>query len=286
LSKFLKIACLAILSLSITSCDFFKKDLQQDAIARAGNSYLYNEDIKNLVPEGTPKDDSLHIVRTYIDRWATQKLLMNAAEFNLDQTRKEEFDKLVQQYKVDLYTKAYIEQLVKTRIDTVISNTEIKQYYDLNKENFKNDAILARLSYIQVPKGHQKLAQFKEKFFNPKKNDEAFWETHVMQLKSAALNDSIWVDANQIAQRIGFINSENINDYLQVGKKYEHTDSVSVYFLKIKSVLNKNEISPLEYIAPTIRQIILNKRKMELIKTIEKEITEDAFKNKKYEIYK
>src|SRR5690606_36251622 len=122
LSKFLKIACLAILSLSITSCDFFKKDLQQDAIARAGNSYLYNEDIKNLIPEGTPKDDSLHIVRTYIDRWATQKLLMNAAEFNLDQTRKEEFDKLVQQYKVDLYTKAYIEQLVKTRIDTVISN--------------------------------------------------------------------------------------------------------------------------------------------------------------------
>ncbi|MFA7444698.1 MAG: hypothetical protein WCY89_02035 [Flavobacteriaceae bacterium] len=277
---------LATLVLSAASCDFFKKDLQQDAVARAGDSYLLKEDIKNLVPEGTSKEDSLHIIKTYIDRWATQKLLTNAAEINLDQKQKEEFDKLVQQYKIDLYTKAYIEQLVKTRIDTVITKVEIQQYYEENKENFRNDAILAQLSYIQVPSEHQKIAQFKDKFFNPKKNDQAFWETHLVQLKSAALNDSVWVDGNQIAQKIGFINSENINDYLQVGKKYEHTDSVSVYFVKIKSVLGKNEISPLEYIAPTIRQIILNKRKMELIKQIEKEITEDAFKNKKYEIYK
>lgn len=283
--KFLKIFGLVVLGLSVASCDFFKKDSQQNAVARAGNHYLYKEDIKNLVPDGTSQDDSLQIIKTYIDRWATQKLLMNAAEFNLDETQKAEFDKLVQQYKIDLYTKAYIEQLVTTRIDTVITKAEIQQYYEQNKENFRNDGVIARLSYIQVPKGHQKIAQFKEKFFNPKKNDEAFWETHVMQLKSAALNDSIWVDANQIAQRIGFINSENINDYLQVGKKYEYTDSVSVYFLKIKSVLEKNDISPLEYIAPTIKQIILNQRKMELIKQIEKEITEDAFKNKKYEIY-
>lgn len=56
----------------------------------------------------------------------------------------------------------------------MISNTEIKQYYDLNKENFKNDAVLARLSYIQVPKGHQKLSQFKDKFFNPKKMTRPF----------------------------------------------------------------------------------------------------------------
>lgn len=86
MNKLLKISYLSILGLSITSCDFFKKDLQQDAVARAGNSYLYKEDIKKLVPDGTPKDDSLHIVKTYVDRWATQKLLTSAAEINLDRS--------------------------------------------------------------------------------------------------------------------------------------------------------------------------------------------------------
>src|SRR5690606_36695499 len=113
-----------------------------------GNHSLYKEDIKNLVPDGASLDDSLQVIKTYIDRWATQKLLMNAAEFNLDEIQKAEFDKLVQQYKIDLYTKAYIEQLVTTRIDTVITNAEILHYYELNKESFRNDGLIARLSYI------------------------------------------------------------------------------------------------------------------------------------------
>src|SRR5690606_41655782 len=100
---------------------------------------------------------------------------MKDDEIKLDETQKAEIDKLGNKYKIELYSKAYIEQLVTTRIDTVITKAEIQQYYEQNKENFRNDGVIARLSYIQVPKGHQKIAQFKEKFFNPKKNDEAFW---------------------------------------------------------------------------------------------------------------
>ncbi len=42
---------------------------------------------------------------------------------------------------------------------------------------------------------------------------------------------------------------------------------------------------PLSYIKPTIEQIILNKRKLELIKKLEKDITKDAIKNNDFEIY-
>jgi hypothetical protein len=45
-------------------------------------------------------------------------------------------------------------------------------------------------------------------------------------------------------------------------------------------------MSPFEYIKPTLKEVILNKRKLELIKKFEKEITDDAIKNNDYEIYK
>jgi hypothetical protein len=35
-----------------------------------------------------------------------------------------------------------------------------------------------------------------------------------------------------------------------------------------------------------LKEVIVNQRKLELIKKIEKEITDDAIKNKDYEIYK
>ena len=59
-----------------------------------------------------------------------------------------------------------------------------------------------------------------------------------------------------------------------------------MYLVKIVNVVNKNQVSPYEYLQPTLKQVILNKRKVELIKKIEKEITDDAIKDKEYEIFK
>ena len=55
--------------------------------------------------------------------------------------------------------------------------------------------------------------------------------------------------------------------------------------MQIKDVLLRNEMAPLPYVRPTINQIVINKRKLELIKKLEKDITKDAIKNKQFEIY-
>jgi len=55
--------------------------------------------------------------------------------------------------------------------------------------------------------------------------------------------------------------------------------------IAVKNTLGRNDIAPLEYVRPTINQIINNKRKLALIKRLEKEIKDDAIKNKKFEIY-
>ena len=75
---------------------------------------------------------------------------------------------------------------------------------------------------------------------------------------------------------------------IEVLKKTNFTqlqDSLGVYLVKIEAVLKTNDIAPLSYVKPTIEQIVLNKRKQEILKKIEKEITIDAIKNKNFELF-
>lgn len=272
--------------LTLSSCSWFTKEQKQDSIARVGENYLYKEDIQNIVAKGTSKEDSILIIRSFIDRWATQKLLIDAAERNLDDKKKNEYESLINQYKIDLYTKAYIEEIVKRSVDTLVSPVELKKYYDENKENFKTNGSLVRLRYINLSKDNAQLNAIRDKFFTFNKKDKKFWDVNAIQFKSFAFNDSIWVDMAQVYEKLPIITPDNRDEYIQPGKKIQILDKNDLYLVKISNVIARNELSPFEYIKPTLKEIIINKRKLELIKKFEKEITEDAIKNRDYEIYK
>lgn len=280
-----KAVAFVILLLTFISCSYFEQEVKPEAIARAGDSYLYVSDIADLVPAGTAKEDSVSIVRNFMDRWATKTLLIDAAEVNVSNENQELFDKLIQQYKVDLYTKAYLEQIVKQSIDTIITEQELRAYYELNKENFKTNGALVKLRYIHLSKDHPKIELIKQHFFNFKKKDTKFWETYQLQFKDYAFNDSVWVDVNHVYRKLPFVNPDTYNDYIAPGKAIQKPDSLDVYLVKISTVIENNEVSPYAYIKPTLRDLLINQRKLELIKKFENELRDDAIKNKKYEVY-
>lgn len=277
---------LLLVLLLFSSCNYFKPDAKPQAIARVDDNYLYREEIRDLVPVGTSKQDSIVIVRNYINRWASQKLLIKAAEVNLSQDTQLAFDELIKQYKIDLYTKAYIEAIIKRTVDTVVTDSELKSYYAQNKENFKTNGTLVRLRYINLKKDNPKYETIKSKFFDFRASDKKFWNTYALQFKSFAFNDSVWVEMSQIYTKLPFINPDNRDQYISPGKTIQHADSLDMYLVKIKNVLDKNQIGPFDYVKPTLKEVILNKRKLALIKKFESEITEDAIKDKRYEIYK
>ena len=275
-----------LIFLIVCSCNYFKPQQKPQSIARVGKNYLYKSDIATLVPAGTSKEDSILLVRDFIDRWASQKLLIDAAERNLSDAKKATYNSLIKQYKVDLYTKAYIDEVVKNTVDTVVSETELKKYYNDNKENFKTNGTLVRLRYINLSKDNPKFATISSKFFDYNKKDKAFWKTYGLQCKSFAMNDTVWVDMSQVYVKLPVINPENRDELIRPGKKVQIQDKEDTYLIKVSNVIDKNQISPFEYIKPTLKEVLLNKRKLELIKKFEKDITNDAIKNNDYEIYK
>lgn len=270
---------------SVWSCDFFKEPNEGIPVARVGETYLYREDISDLVVEGVSTEDSTQIVNGFINRWATQQLLLNGAERNLPEQTQTDYNKLVDQYKNDLYTKAYLEALVRKSIDTTVNEEEAQKVYEANQETFKLNEELVKFRYITIPQNAINEDEIKQRFKRFDTEDKRYLDSISVQFKSYSLNDSIWIQASKITEEISVLNSENKKELLKKSNYVQLKDSLHLYLMQIKDVLSQNDLAPLEYVKPTVKQIVINKRKLELIKQLEKDITKDAIKNKQFEIY-
>lgn len=267
------------------SCDFFKKTKEGEAIARVNDTFLYKSDIKDLVAEGTSKEDSILRVENFINQWATQQLLINGAEINLSQDKQEAFNTLVKQYKTDLFIKAYLEALVKRSIDTSVTQEEALEVYNTNQETFKLNEELIKFRYINVNENNPDLKDIKKRFKRFNNEDKKILDSIAIQFKSYSLNDSIWIRTHQAILKIPPLSAKNKKELLKKSNFIQLKDSLGLYLMQINEVLLRNEIAPIEFVMPTIKQIVINKRKLEFIKELEKDITKDAIKNKQFEIF-
>lgn len=269
----------------LVSCNYFEPETKKNAIARVNDTYLYEEDIEKLLTENTSAEDSTLIVNNYINRWATQQLLIDQAKINLTADKLGQFDKLVQEYKNDLLTEAYKNAIVSKELDSTITEQEYNDYYEANKENFKLRDLLVKMRYVQLPVNYDGLAAVREKLNRYNQKDRASLNSQNYQFVSSNFNDSIWIKKEALLRTLPVLVGNN-EQVLKKSNFSQLQDSLGVYLVKIENVLNPNDTAPLSYVKPTLKQIILNKRKLELIKKLETDITKDAIETNNFEIYK
>ncbi|MEO8934378.1 MAG: peptidyl-prolyl cis-trans isomerase [Xanthomarina sp.] len=267
------------------SCDFFKETDDRKAVARVNDTYLYEEDLQEVLKDGMSKQDSIMVVTNFINRCGTQQLLLSGAKTNLTEAKQKTFDKLAKDYKNDLYAKAYLEALVARNIDTVISLNETEAYYNENKQVFKLNEDLIKLRYVNIDENRLDLKDLETKFKRFNEADKKELDSISIQFKSFSLNDSVWVKVDQVVSKIPPFTSENRNELLKKSNFIQLKDSLGLYLVHISDVLPRSSTSPMEYVKPTIDKIVINKRKLELVRELEKDIKKDAIKHKKFEIY-
>ena len=281
-----RITVILVVILCCSSCNYFFKQVDdREPIARVNDTFLYEEDIQHLLAEGITKEDSTIRVTNFINKWATEQLLVAGAKVNLNEQKLSDFDKLAEEYKKDLYAAAYLEALVTRSIDTAVTVLEAESYYEENKEVFNLNEDLIKFRYIQLNENILDVSDIKLKFERYNSQDKRELDSIAIQFKSYSLNDSIWIKVTQAIDKIPVITTENKNQLLKKSNFIQLKDSLGLYLMHINEVLERNSTAPLEYVRPTIDQIVINRRKLELIKELEKDITKDAIKNKKFEIY-
>jgi hypothetical protein len=268
-----------------TGCQYFKKEQPIDAIARVNDEYLPASYLKNLIPVDTKAEDSVLLAQTYINRWATEKLLIDRAKINLSVEKQLELDNLVNQYRQDLYTRAYKDAIINQSLDTVISEKTLDSFYQENINNFRLNEEILQIRFAQLPKSHSALKSLTEKFKRYNQKDAKLLDSLSIQFFKYNFNDSIWLKAVDVINVITPVTIENKDEVLKKSQFSQLEDSLSVYLIFVKDKHIRSDVAPLSYIRETIRQIVLNKRMSELNKKLETDITKDAIKNKQFEIY-
>ena len=281
MAKFLFI--LAISSVFI-GCDFLEPKSNKVPVARVNDTYIYQEDIQDLISQNTTKQDSISIVANYIQRWATQQLLIDQANINLPRQQIEDYQQMVTQYRNDLFAQAYKGAIVSKLLDSTITQEEYGLFYQQNKANFTLKEEIFKLRYIHLDASFPSISETKKKLRRFDTEDVAALQDSSLEYKGANFNDSVWVKKETLLRQLPVIRT-NESKVLKKATFSQLEDSLGVYLLKIKDVLSPNQIAPLQYIKPIIKEIILNKRTLELVKELEKDITKDAVKNKNFEVY-
>lgn len=277
---------LALLLVFLQSCNYFtvKKDNIREPVARVNDVYLYKDDLTAVFKKDITKQDSIILVNNYINNWIKQQLLLSKAQLNLE-NKNTEFEDLVKKYREDLFINSYKEAVVKQYLDTTITEDDIDEFYLNNNELFKLNEELVKIKYIKIGKDASNKNELTRLFKSAKKSDFENLKKKVILLQSHHLNDSIWIKYSDLTNEIPILKTEDKQQLLKKENFIQKEDSLSLYLVTIKKVLQSNETAPKSYITPTVKQMILHQRKLLLLRNIEETLINDATKKQQFEIY-
>jgi len=280
-----RISCSLLMIFLLNSCNYFvmqeKEERSSEIVAIVNTEKLFKEDLKDILPQNTSKEDSVVVVKSFINDWAIKQLLLSKAEDNNSLEDINEVNALVKDYRESLLINNYKEMLIKQQLDTVIREDQIVEFYVNSTDDFRLNEELVKIKYLHFDNNVVSKKEFIKLFQSEDIEDLEKLEKQQLSFKYYQFNDSVWTQLDKVLLKVPF--SKEI--LLKKTKLLQKQDSIGLYLAEIKDVLLRNDTAPLSYIKPTIKQMILHKRKIELIRDIEKIIVKDATKNNNFKVY-
>lgn len=274
-----------IFAVTVSSCKFFDflSISKGEKIAEVGGVALYKSDVERIVPRGISGRDSANLVRQYIDSWAIKQLLLLKAEEQLPKEDKD-VEKELEDYRMQLLIFKYENRFVEEKLDTLISQQEMEEYYNSHPDGFKikNGIVKARL--IKMHNSSPNLQVIKK--LSEKKNLGNMEELEELAFNSAykySTYDNAWVDLQIVAREMGE-DLLRLQETLAKNDIAQVRDSVYTSILQVVEYLKPNEISPFDYNTEKIKEVILTRRKQELLANLQRDILNNALDNKKLKI--
>src|SRR3546814_10403283 len=156
------ISCILIVLL--VSCSSAARE--ELPLARVYDKYLYPSDIEGVVPDEVTGADSVQIIRSYIDNWVRQAVILNKAERNIA-VNEAALQRQVDDYRNSLLIYHYEQALVNERMDTAITEEELRAYYDDQMQNFLLSKNIYQVAYAELGANAPGLLEVKKQLLNP-----------------------------------------------------------------------------------------------------------------------
>lgn len=272
---------LALLALLFASCNDSQDEA--DIIAEACGHKLYKTDLEGVVSPGLSEEDSITIANNYIDQWIQKTVVMDQAQKEIDK----DFERELENYRTSLLTYEYEQLVIDRELDTIVSNHELSEYYNSHHDDFTLRTSIVKAIFVKFDKdappvkGVTKLMAEKE--ISDKELDQ-IQKAAVQYGRDYSFDAEAWIPFYKFQTMVP-VTTYNEELYLKNNRNIVIEDSNDVYIAKILDYRLGEQLSPLSYETERIKNIILNQRRIEIVKQMQRRLLSQAMEEgliKKY----
>jgi hypothetical protein len=251
---------------------------QGDIIVRVKDNFLTRSEVERQIPKGLSPVDSLIRSESIVKKWIIDLLIDDAAYKNVG-NEKAEIDRLVNEYRRTLIRHRYQERLVNDKVSAQISEADMADYYEANKEQFKLSENLIKGLFLKVPATAPKMDDVRKWYVSGK--EESLENIEKYSLRNAVIFDYFydrWVNFDEVMSKIPQKIS-NPGRFLETNDHLEVSDSTFNYFLKVSDKLLAGKTAPFDYVKGQIRNMLINKRKIDFMRKFGEDLYQESVKD-------
>lgn len=281
--KIIKYTVSVVLGILFLSCNNVLKK-EKEPVAEVGEKKLFHSDLAEIIPSDIDPADSSLLADDFVKKWIKQELLIQKADENLTFEQKN-VTKELQEYRSSLIIYKYKNELMKQKMDTTVSNEQIENYYNTHSENFNLDKNIVKALFVKIPNEVANPELLKELVKDT--SEEGLNELRdycVQYSKKFDIFIDNWVDfeivKNNIPQEI-----PDVKHFLSGNNQIELNDSNYYYLVNIQEYKLQNDLAPLDFVENSIKNLILNQRKIQFLRAIEDNVYKEGIRQNKFKIY-
>lgn len=280
-----KITYILLLACFLVACRTGSNGSKRIPVAKIGEEVLYYDDIPSHLTDGLSGDDSVTGIRNYINQWGKRELLFQQAEKNISAAVRANIEKQLDENRFNLIVYEYQQQMMLEKMDTVITEKELQDYYSKNENSFILTSNIVKALFIMLPVETPEINKFRILVRSSKQKDIQELESLCYQFAEKYDDfDENWVTLDRISLELNREIGDQEN-FLKRNNYYETSDSSSLYILGISDFRLRGSRSPFEFVRDDIKRIIWNNRRIEFLKELENGIYSEAIKENGIKIY-
>lgn len=280
-----KLTALILAIVCLNACNTISSIIHDDdVVARVGQEKLYLSQVEKYIPEFVSAEDSLNLVRQYINSWATEILYQQVAQEQLSESEMDVTAEL-EDYRKSLLKFRYEQRYIGERLDTLVTEDQKKEYYSTHQELFQLDRPILKVRFLDIAKNSQSRDKI-VKLMSSKEYEDNIQAAELASSAALKYFDSSdrWTDAIVLAREFGTDYADMLAAMRGNVIKIEPEDRSDVLIAYVVEI-RKNGVAPMEYVEDRICDYILSARKQELLTTLERDLLEDALDRKTFVIY-
>ena len=268
-----RLALLLLAVLSLASC----QQNRDKVVAQVYNHKLYLSEVESGLPSGLSPEDSVAMVKDYIDIWVKERLILHEAEHALS-FKEKNFDKQLEDYRRSLLINAYYDKLVSDTNKFGISDQDVEAFGRDFDGRYTVDKEIVKVNYVKLSENSKLIAPVKAILFNENRRQEEKEQLTLLFGDSVEymLDDNTWLYLEDVRAEVPFDLKEG--DLKSHHQYVDKTIDGNCYLLVILDYKNQRAASETEEERAAVRMMLMNQRKRQFIENHINELYKKALK--------